>query len=467
MMEIVPRAFIFALLACKRTPRGNIKFTPSHPPSDATIITSRLSMGPSHRASAAAYLASRARFGVKFGLEPMRVLLQALGHPEASYPSLLVAGTNGKGSVTAYVDAALRASGLRVGRYTSPHLVRVHERICVGGREITPRTLEALVGRVRAVVEAEVRGGRLRAHPTYFEVLTAVAFERFRQARVDVAVLEVGMGGRLDATNVKDPLASAIVSLAIDHEEYLGTRLRQIAREKAGILRPGRTCVLGPMTREARRAVAGEARRIRARLVDALAGVRLRSAGESFELRTPWRVHRGVRALPGIHQRENAVVAIRLLEAAREAGLPVDLDALPGAFARVQWPGRLQWIPGRPALLLDGAHNPAGARALARYLEDWRPFTLVFGAMVDKDIEAIGRILFPLADAIVLTQPREGRAAGPAEIARRTAPFSRGAHREAQPGRALALARRLLPPDRPVVVAGSLYLVGDVLRLVQ
>jgi dihydrofolate synthase/folylpolyglutamate synthase len=421
---------------------------------------------PSKRSSAA-YLASRARFGVKLGLGPMRELLAGLGRPEAPYPSLLVAGTNGKGSVTAYLDSALRASGLRVGRYTSPHLVRVLERICVNGREITSGALEATVDRVRSAAEAGVRAGSLAAHPTYFEVLTAAAFERFRRARVDVAVLEVGMGGRLDATNVKDPLASAVVSVSMDHEQYLGERLRQIAREKAGVLRKGRVTVLGPMPSEARSTIAREGRRVGARLVDALEGVEVRLRGEAFDVRTPVRTYRGVRALPGAHQRHNAVVAIRLLEAARQAGLHVDLRVVPGAFARTRWPGRLQWIPGRPPLLLDGAHNPAGARALAAYLQELRPFVLVFGAMADKDVEALGRILFPLADALVLTRPPDPRAAAAGEVARRTAPLSRGARLEDRPRRALALARRLLPPDRPVVVAGSLYLVGEVLRLVQ
>lgn len=424
-------------------------------------------MPPLPRSPAAAYLASRARFGVKLGLESMAELLVDLGRPETRYPSLLVAGTNGKGSVTAYVDAALRESGLRVGRYTSPHLVRVNERICVNGREISPAGLEAAVKRVRAAAEAGLRRGALLAHPTYFEVLTAVAFERFRRARVDVAALEVGMGGRLDATNVKDPLASAIVSLSLDHEQYLGDRLRQIAREKAGVMRRDRVTVLGPMPLEARRTMAREARRTGARLVDAFRGVEVRTRGDAFDVSTPVRTYRAVRALPGAHQRHNAVVAIRLLEAAREAGIGVDLRVVPRAFAGTRWPARLQWIPGRPPLLLDAAHNPAGARALADYLAALRPFVLVFGAMADKDVEALGRILFPLADALVLTRPPDVRAATAAEVARRTRPFSRGARLEDRPRRALALARTLLPPDRPVVVAGSLYLVGEVLRLLQ
>jgi dihydrofolate synthase/folylpolyglutamate synthase len=419
------------------------------------------------RSPAAAYLASRARFGVKLGLEPMAQLLLDLGRPEGGYPSLLVAGTNGKGSVTAYVDAALRESGLRVGRYTSPHLVRVNERICVNGREISPAGLEAAVRRVRSAADAGLRRGALQAHPTYFEVLTAAAFERFRAARVDVTVLEVGMGGRLDATNVKDPLASAVVSLSLDHEQYLGDRVRQIAREKAGVMRRDRTTVLGPLSREARATMAREARRSGARLVDAFGGVELSTRGDAFDVRTPVRTYRGVRALPGAHQRQNAVVAIRLLEAAQEAGIAVDLRVVPHAFAVTRWPARLQWIPGRPPLLLDGAHNPAAARALADYLADLRPFVLVFGAMADKNVEALGRILFPLAEALVLTRPPDARAATAAEVAGRTRPFSRGALREDSPRRALALARTLLPPERPVVVAGSLYLVGEVLRLLQ
>src|SRR5262245_60862136 len=295
------------------------------------------------RSSASAYLASRARFGVKLGLGPMRALLAALGRPETRYPSLLVAGTNGKGSVTAYVDAALRASGLRVGRYISPHLVRKTERIAVAGREITSNALDAVVDRVRSAAESAVREGTLAAHPTYFEVFTAAAFERFRSARVDVAVLEVGMGGRLDATNVKDPLASAIVSLSMDHEQHLGARLRLIAREKAGVLRRGTVTVLGAMPREARRTIGSEGRAVGARLVDALEGVEVRLRGDRFDVRTPVRTYRGVGALPGDHQRHNAVVAIRLLEAARDAGLDVDLAGVPEAFAATRWPGRLEW----------------------------------------------------------------------------------------------------------------------------
>jgi dihydrofolate synthase/folylpolyglutamate synthase len=419
---------------------------------------------PRRPSSAAAYLASRVRFGVKFGLETISALTTALGHPERAYPTLLVAGTNGKGSVVAYADAALSAAGLRVGRYTSPHLVRIHERIAVGGRLISDRALAAAVGRVRRVAEQLVRAGAIPAHPTYFEALTAAALDHFRRARVDVAVLEVGMGGRLDATNVAQPLASAIVSLARDHEGYLGRNLPAIAREKAGVLRSRRATVLGPMPRSARRAIEREAAAlVGARLVNARDGGTVVGAGETVDVQTPRGRYVGVQPLPGRHQRDNLLVAVRLLEEAHAAGLRFDRRAAARGLSAPRWPGRLQWVPGDPPILLDGAHNPAGARALAAHLRTLGPFVLLFGAMADKDVAGMARSLFPLAEAIVLTEPPLDRAASPADVARRTGALSRRARHEADVGRALEAARRLAA-HRPVVVAGSLYLVGDVIR---
>jgi dihydrofolate synthase / folylpolyglutamate synthase len=414
---------------------------------------------------AGTYLAARTRFGIKFGLGTMRALLAEMGHPERAFPSLLVAGTNGKGSVVAYVDAVLRASGLRTGRYTSPHLIRVNERIVVGGREITDRALETSVARVRGAAQRLVRAGRIRQHPTFFEALTAAAFEHFREAAVDVAVLEVGMGGRLDATNVAEPLASAIVSIDFDHQAYLGTTLAAIAREKAGVLRRGRTTVLGPLPREARRAIAIRARAGGARLVDARRGVVIREGGGGLDLRTPGTFYRALRPLPGAHQRDNLIVALRLVEVAKAAGLAVDLRRAAEGIGMTRWPGRLQWVHGDPPLLLDGAHNPAGARALATQLRTLPPFVLLFGVMADKDVEAMTRILFPLARAVVLTRAPTDRAAAPEEIARRAGAVAAGAQQEPDPRRALAQARRQAPPGGQVVVAGSLYLVGAVKRL--
>jgi dihydrofolate synthase/folylpolyglutamate synthase len=397
---------------------------------------------------------------VKFGLETIRAVVNRLEHPEAAYPSLLVAGTNGKGSVVAYADAALRASGRKVGRYTSPHLERVNERIAVDGRAIGDADLARAVERVRGAAEELLRAGRIDAHPTYFEVLTAAAFAHFRQQRIDVAVLEVGMGGRLDATNVVDPAASAIVSVELDHEAYLGRTLGAIAREKAGVLRAGRATVLGGLAREAREAVAERARAIGALLVDAREGTEIRQGAHGLDILTPNGLYRGVRPLPGAHQRDNALVALRLIEEARAAGIACDLHGAGAAIGGACWPGRLERIPGRPAVLLDGAHNPAAARALADHLRGMGPFVLVFGAMRDKDLRGMAEVLFPLARDVVLTRPRVERAARPAEIAAKAGTLARRAHREDSPRRALAWARRQAGDDATVVVAGSLFLVG-------
>jgi dihydrofolate synthase/folylpolyglutamate synthase len=440
---------------------------------------------PAHRV-AGLYLAQRVRFGMKFGLETIRALLDEMGHPERAFASLLIAGTNGKGSVAAYCDAVCRASGLRTGRYTSPHLVRVNERITVDGRDITDREFARAVGAVRDAANRLVRRGVLDGHPTFFEVLTAAALDHFRRRRVEVAVLEVGLGGRLDATNAVAPLASAIVSVDRDHEVYLGTTLRAIATEKAGVLREGRSTVIGPMRAEARAAVLARARALGARVVEAERGSRFTGArrewsaaplpagapppAELLSLRTRERRYDGLRPLPGVHQRANLLVAIRLLEEARRAGLPVHLASVPRAVALTRWPGRLEWVPGKPPLLLDGAHNPAGARALARALAAGPPHVLLFGAMSDKDVRGLARALFPAATAIVLTRPRVSRAATPAELARRIGPLARRARRQASVFRALVRARRLARAHSPgtiVVVAGSLYLVGAVEAILE
>ena len=411
------------------------------------------------------YLAARARFGMKFGLDTMRALLDALGHPERTAPVLLVAGTNGKGSVVAYADRVLRASGLRVGRYTSPHLVRVNERIVVGGREIGDAALERVIGAVRRAADRLLRDGRIPAHPTHFEVLTAAALAHFARRRVDAMVLEVGLGGRLDATNVCDPVASAIVTIARDHEAQLGRSLASIAREKAGVARPGRTTVIGALPASARAAVLRAARGAKARVRDVSREGSVRQTPRGLTIRTRHGVHRGLRPLPGAHQAANLRVALALLEEAKDAGIAVDLRAAPEAIARTEWAGRLQTIPGRPPLLLDGAHNPEGARALARHLRGGPPFVLVFGAMADKDVAGMARPLFPLATGVVLTRVGQERAAPTRGLAARIGALARGARHEPTVARALARARSLAGPEGRVVVAGSLFLVGEALAV--
>jgi dihydrofolate synthase/folylpolyglutamate synthase len=416
--------------------------------------------------AARAYLDERTQLGIKFGLDTIRAVVEGMGHPERAFASLLVAGTNGKGSVCASLHAGLRAAGLRTALYTSPHLVRVNERIVVGARAISDRDLAQALSAVQEAADGLVRSGRIPAHPTYFETVTAAAFWHFRAARVEVAVLEVGLGGRLDATNVASPLVSAVVSLDFDHEAFLGTSLEAIAREKAGVMRAGRAVVLGPTPEEARSALLEEAARVGGRPVEAHAGVKVRVEPDArVTFITPAFTWKRLRPLLGAHQRENLLVAARVLEEARAAGLRLDLSRAARGLSRVRWPGRLQRLPGRPPLLLDGAHNPAGARALGAHLKTLGPFVLLFGVMADKDVRGLAQELFPRARAVVLTRPRVGRAASPDDIAARAAGLARRVYREPEVKKALARARRLCRPGDTLVVAGSLYLVGEVLSL--
>jgi dihydrofolate synthase / folylpolyglutamate synthase len=411
------------------------------------------------------YLESLVHLGQKFGLETIRTLCEELGDPQRAYPTLLIAGTNGKGSVAAYLDSALRADGLSVGRYTSPHLVRVNERIAIDGGEIGDADLDDGLRRFREVAERLQASGRLTAPPTYFEALTATAFERFRASAVDVAVLEVGMGGRLDATNVADPIVSAIVSIDFDHEAYLGATLGAIAREKAGVMRAGRVTVIGPMAAEARESLEAAAQEAGALLLPAGREARWTEEAGAWQLETPPRVYRELTPLPGAHQRDNLLVAVRVLEAASRAGLPVDLDRASAGLSRAEWPGRLQWIPGDVPMLLDGAHNLAGARALAAHVATLgTPIVLLFGAMRDKAVAAMAGTLFPLAREVIVTQPRQARAASADEILAMTAGTNvpRRAVPDVEEG--LRAARERAREIRGVVVvAGSLYLIGEVL----
>lgn len=413
--------------------------------------------------TARAYLRSRSWLGQKFGLRTMKVLAREFGHPERSFKSILIAGTNGKGSVSAYLDAALRGSGLKVGRYTSPHLIDVRERTTVSGQWIGNAEFERLVLEVRNRSEQLIRRGRIEKHPNHFEILTLVAFLHFQRQAVDIAVLEVGLGGRLDATNVAEPLVCAIVSIDFDHEEYLGRTLSAIATEKAGVVRKSRVVVLGPMAPEAEKAIRRVARRVGARVVNAFQKVSLRRSGAGLRIETPHSHYVGAQPLPGAHQCPNLVVAIRSLEALAASGLPIDLANSVRSMNQVSWPGRLERIDGRPPFLLDGAHNPAGARALSNYLAETRtPFVLLFGVMRDKRVREMAADLFPRARLVIATRVRMARAATTGQLAEIGRGLGVALVEESSISRALSKAARTARPGETVVVAGSLYLVGAV-----
>lgn len=380
---------------------------------------------------------------VKLGLERIRVVLEALGNPQRAYRIVHVAGTNGKGSTCAMIEAGLRAAGVRTGLFTSPHLVEPTERIQIDGAAVTPEQFQ----RAFSVVHETAEKLDLDCHPTYFETVTAMGFWLFRELGVETAVVEVGMGGRLDATNVVEPALTVITQVDFDHEVYLGHTLEAIAAEKAGILKPGVPAIFARQRPEAATVLEDRARRL---------NVNFRRA-EEFEVRDLEIDARGSRfsglccPLAGEHQIENAITAALALEA---------LGAPPAGIQYARWPGRLEHAAPNPDIILDGAHNPAGARALARYLERFYPgrkLFMIFGAMRDKSVEEIGGILFPLAAELIFTAPANARALRPealAEIA------GRG---EIRPGvdKALDLARSGASAEDVIVVTGSLFLVGE------
>ncbi len=403
---------------------------------------------------------------MKFGLANMARLCEALGHPESAFRSVIVGGTNGKGSVTAMLETALRAAGHKVARYTSPHLVRLEERYVIDGREIDPEALEAAARRVQIAAEHLVASGTLDALPTFFECATAIAFELFRAAQVQLAVLEVGLGGRLDATNIVSPIAAAIVSIDFDHQEQLGNTIASIAYEKAGIVKPGIPVVCGVLVAEARDVIERACHEQGALFVAADEEVVVRrpdGAGGLLTFETPRISVRHVRlALPGEHQVGNAAVALRLLDVLAERGVPSDADAARAGLTEAAWPGRLErFDTGRCTVILDAAHNPAGARALTSYLLEQVPggVTLVFGAMRDKAVGEMLAALAPVAAHTICTTAATPRAMPADAIAALARPLHASVDVNPDPFTALS---RACDRGGIVVVAGSIFLIGPV-----
>ena len=408
-------------------------------------------------------------FGVKLGLENISRLCAALGHPEQSFISLHVAGTNGKGSVTAMAHASLVAADLRAARFVSPHLVDLTERFVIGPEPVDARLLEVVVNDVLDCADGLMRSGELQVHPTFFEATTAIAFELFRRASVDVAVIEVGLGGRFDSTNVVPATVGAITSIALDHEELLGDTIGSVAFEKAGIIKPGMTVVTGALPSEARTVILGVAASQNARVVDSLAGTRLdseaRDGRATVAVETPVERYGPVTlALRGDHQVGNALVAIRLLECARTTGLAIPKGAIERGLSEVDWPGRLELIDigGEARVLLDAAHNPEGARALASYLQRWHPErpALVLGVMRDKDIGGIVDALLPVVSSVIATAANSPRAMPARDLAARVA--AAGAANVVVEPDPIAAVEQALSLSSSVCVAGSIFVVGAV-----
>ncbi|MFZ1007719.1 MAG: folylpolyglutamate synthase/dihydrofolate synthase family protein [Candidatus Sulfotelmatobacter sp.] len=426
----------------------------------------------------------------KFDLAHMRVLLEAMDHPERRFPSVLIAGTNGKGSTAAMLASILRASGLKTGLYTSPHLVRINERIQLNGEAISDENFAALQESVEGFADRLVTRGDLPWHPSFFEMMTAIAFEHFAREKVEIAVLEVGMGGRLDATNVVEPLVSVITDISLDHQKYLGNTVGEIAREKVGIIRAGRAVVTLPQQPEANDVIGNTILDVGAQAVNAVPYVPPVSPGSSqylvpgtqtssagFVYRYPLQVL-GEQILVetplvGRHQLRNVALAIAAAVELNQQGFGgITAKSIERGVRETRWPGRFQLIaarPGWPEIVIDVAHNPAGAWALRSALSerhDDRPLIFVFGAMRDKAISEMTEILFPLAERVIATRPENPRAASPEEIRQAAARTRAEIEVEENVQKAVERARELASSGAVVVITGSIYLVGEVMQMI-
>jgi dihydrofolate synthase/folylpolyglutamate synthase len=418
-------------------------------------------------ASAVEYLYGLQKHGIKLGLHNIRTILSRLEHPERRCRAIHIAGTNGKGSTAAMTASMLVAADYRVGLYTSPHLVDFRERIRVDGAVISERRVGELVTRIQMLAGADVP-------LTFFEFTTALAFQYFAETHVDVAVLEVGMGGRFDATNVVEPVATAITTISLDHEEYLGHTIEQIASEKAGIVKPGIPLVAGRLDERAARVIRKAAAEQAAPLHQLGSVFDVRGEPAAFDYAGIRASHCGLSCrLQGRHQADNAACAIALLEVAESSGVRVQPAAIKRGLASTQWEGRLETVDQHPTVVLDGAHNPEAAGVLAAFLVDFRAshpgsrVALILGMMRDKAHRPFVQILLPHIDELIVTQADIARAASAPELRDVLVDLMPSIRLAPSPGAALTLARRLMTPDDLICVAGSLMLVGDMKALLR
>jgi dihydrofolate synthase/folylpolyglutamate synthase len=431
----------------------------------------------------------------KFDLTHMRVLLAALGHPEKRVPSVLVAGTNGKGSTAATLASILEASNLKTGLYTSPHLVSINERIRIDDQPITDQDFARVHDEVEEVAGRLVANGGLPWHPSFFEMLTAMTFEHFARIRPDMVVLEVGMGGRLDATNVVEPRLSIITDISLDHQKYLGTSVGEIAREKVGIIRAGAAVVTLPQSPEANAVIGNTILDMGARTVSAVQYVPPVSPGSSscftaesaeyaedksrkprsrYPLNVLGQEIMVESPLIGRHQLRNIALAIAAAEELHNQGLnQITPASIERGIRATHWPGRFQMLPAKgrePEYVFDVAHNPAGAWALRSTLSAVygdRPITMVFGVMRDKAVAEIAEILFPIAEHVIATHADNPRSATPDEIRQAASRVATDIQEADSVSSALEKARRTAGPGGLAVITGSIYIVGEAMRVLE
>jgi dihydrofolate synthase / folylpolyglutamate synthase len=421
----------------------------------------------------------------KFDLAHMRCLAEALGNPHRRLRSVLIAGTNGKGSTAATLASIVQAAGYRTGLYTSPHLLRVNERMQINQEPISDAEFAVIYARVEAAAGELVARGALPWHPSFFEMLTAMMFEYFASAGVDLAVLEVGMGGRLDATNIADPSISVITDVDFDHQKFLGNTLPEIAREKAGIMRPNGTVVLLPQHPAVNEALGQEIMARNARAVSAVKHMPPMTPGAgSYDSEAAARAPRNCFPLavmeeeitidfplPGRHQLRNLALAITTAEELNRFGFRIAPPHVEQGVRATRWPGRFQVIPREgefPEIVVDVAHNPAGAWALRSALSSFyeeRPLTFVFGAMRDKAIGEIAGILFPLAERVIVTHAENPRSAKPQEIAELAGHTHAEILLEGSVRSAMERAQKVAGSKGVIVITGSMYIVGEALGI--
>src|SRR5260370_6542826 len=417
----------------------------------------------------------------KFDLANMRVLLEALGHPERRFGSVLIAGTNGKGSTAAMLDSILQAANFHSGLYTSPHLIRVNERIRVDGELISDAEFAEIHSRVEQAVQKLLAQEKLPWHPSFFEMLTAMAFEYFASVGVQIAVLEVGMGGRLDGSTVVEPSVAGITDVALDHQNFLGNTIREIAGEKAGIIRPRGVVVTLRQHREANDVIGNTILERDARGVSAVPYVppvspgaeAVWAEGGAYSLTVLGEEIRVESPLPGRHQLRNTALAIAAAVELKQFGFAITPQQISTGIRQTHWPGRFQILRssgGNPEIVLDVAHNPAGAWALRSALSqhyEGRPLIMIFGAMRDKAIAEMAQVLLPLAEKAIPTHAHSPRSATPEQIEQAALHSSAETIREASVESAWQRARTLGSKDAVVVITGSIYIVGEALRILQ
>jgi len=407
----------------------------------------------------------------KFNLENISILAGSLGQPEKKYPSVHIAGTNGKGSTAAFLESILRHAGLRTGLYTSPHLERINERIRVNGEEIPDDAFAAVFSQIHSTIEELLAAGTLRAHPTFFECVTAIAFEYFAEADVEFAVFETGLGGRLDSTNIVTPQVSVITRIDFDHENFLGHSLPEIAAEKAGIIKRGVPVVLAEQREEARQVLLTRAHQLDAPVMQTATAFaadsqqmedgRVRAVAREISSGAQFKI---APQLAGHFQLQNALNALAAARVLASTGVPITDSAIENGIAAAVWPGRIEKVHASPDIYLDGAHNPSAARELATFLQENFPnrkIIMVFGALRDKAVDEIAGILFPLAAEVIFTEPHTSRSISASQLAEIAGHHA--AHFTIVPDSAQALAAAMAraAPSDVICITGSLYLVGE------